>query len=288
MFARSFPRVVGAAVAALSVVSFAGCGGGGSSTTPSSPSSPSSPTSPTSPTLPTSSACSAVAGFFDAPQGIVNGVACTDQQADRSSVVWLQLLGSDGLAVSFCSGTVIDTKSVLTAAHCLTGTTKGVAAYMGTGKLPITTKEFYASPGYTGVNSSSLDVGVVIFTEPLDRTPIPLLTSRAATPGESAVIAGWGTDGVFGGGSTLRAGTLTVSRVTDTYIEANYSSSASSICSGDSGGPLLISSGGVWAVAGVTSSVTTGCLSGTGSYANVFNSSIRSFILEHVPAAGQR
>jgi len=76
--------------------------------------------------------------------------------------------------------------------------------------------------------------------------------------------------------------------VTDTYIEANYSTTSSSICAGDSGGPLLISIGGVWAVAGVTSSVTTGCLSGTSSYAKVSNGSIRSFILKYVPAAGER
>jgi hypothetical protein len=289
MFRVNLPHFLVAAGAALVAVSLSGCGGGGgSSSAPSSPSSPSSPTTPTTPGSPTGNACTAVAGLFEAPQGIVNGVACTDQQADRSSVVWLQLLGSDGLAVAFCSGTVIDTKSVLTAAHCLTGATKGVAAYMGTGKIPITTKEFYASPGYTGTTSSSLDVGVVIFTESLERTPVPLLTSRAARPGESAVIAGWGTDGVNGGGSTLRAGTLTVSRVTDTYIEADYSASASSICSGDSGGPLLISNGGSWAVAGVTSSVTSGCLSGTGNYANIFNSSIRSFILKYVPGAVER
>jgi V8-like Glu-specific endopeptidase len=76
--------------------------------------------------------------------------------------------------------------------------------------------------------------------------------------------------------------------VTDTYIEANYSTTSSSICAGDSGGPLLISVGGVWAVAGVTSSTTTGCLSGTSNYAKVSNGTIRSFILKYVPAAGER
>ena len=286
MLAGNLSRLVAAAVAVLVVVAFAGCSGGGGSSA--APATPTTPTSPTDSTPLAGNACSAVTGLFDVPYGIVKGVQCTDQQADHSSVVWLQLLGSDGLALSFCSGTVIDTQSVLTAAHCLTGTTKGVAAYMGTGQLPITTTEFYASPGYTGVGPSSLDVGVVIFKESLNRASMPLLTSRAVTPGESAVIAGFGTDGVFGGGSTLRAGTLTVARVTDTYIEANYSTTSSSICAGDSGGPLLISVGGVWALAGVTSSTTTGCLSGTSNYAKVSNGSIRSCILKYVPAAGER
>ena len=273
--ARSLAPVV------LAAVALTRCGGGGGS-----PSTP--PATPVSPTPSPVNPCAAVAPLLDPRFSIVNGVPCSTQQSDTSSVVWLQLLGSDGLAVAFCSGTVIDTQSVLTAAHCLTGTTKGVAAYMGTGKLPITTTEFYASPGYTGVGPASLDVGVVIFKESLNRVSIPLLTSRAAVPGESAVIAGWGTDGVFGGGSTLRAGTLAVSGVTDTYISANYSTNTSGVCAGDSGGPFLIAIGGVWAVAGVTSSVTTGCLSGTSNYANVFNAEIRSFILKYVPAAAQR
>jgi len=38
----------------------------------------------------------------------------------------------------------------------------------------------------------------------------------------------------------------------------------------------------------VTSKVTAGCLSGASVWANVYNSSIRSFILKYVPGAGQR
>jgi V8-like Glu-specific endopeptidase len=289
MFAEHVPRVVVAAVAALALVA-AACGGS-SSSSPAAPSTPASPTTPTTPTTPgpvVGNACSVVSGGAGSVAGIVNGIKCTDQQADLSSVVWLQLLGSDGLANSFCSGTVIDERSVLTAAHCLVGGTRGVAVFLGTGTIPVTATEFHAIPGYNGVSPTSLDVGVVIFKESLGRPAMPLLTSRATAPGETAVIAGWGSDGVFGGGSTLRAGTLTVSRVTDTFIEANYSSAASSVCQGDSGGPLLISANGAWAVAGVISSVTTGCLSGTSSYSNVFNSTIRSFILQYVPGAGQR
>ena len=227
-------------------------------------------------------------GFFDGPQGIVNGVTCSDQQAERSSVVWLHLLGSDGPTLGYCSGTVIDARAVLTAAHCLDSPTKQVAAYMGSGRQPITTREFYASPDYTGIGPSSLDVGVVIFAASLERTPVPLFTSRALTGGESAVVAGWGTDGVSAGSGTLRAGNLTVTRVTLTQIEAAFSDSASGVCYGDSGGPLLASSSGVWAVAGVTSKGTPGCMSGANSWANVYNSSIKSFILKYVPGAGQR
>jgi len=287
MFGVTTSRSLAAACLLAVGLSPAGCGGNGSSGG-AAPSPSPAPTPPTQPTAPAVNPCSVFSGFFDSPQGIVNGIACTDEQADRSSVIWLQLLGSDGREQGYCSGTIIDTRAVLTAAHCLDGTTSKVAAYMGSGRPTITTREFYASPDYTGIGPSSLDVGVVIFAESLERTPIPLFTSRALSGGEPAVVAGWGTDGVTASGGTLRAGNLNVTRVTLTQIEAAFSESTSGVCYGDSGGPLLASSSGVWAVAGVTSKGTPGCLSGANSWANVYNSSLRSFILKYVPGAGQR
>jgi hypothetical protein len=69
-----------------------------------------------------------------------------------------------------------------------------------------------------------------------------------------------------------------------------YTGAGSAVCSGDSGGPILLAEGGVWSIAGVTSATSIGgsCASGTSYYANVRNAEIRTFILDLVPGAAQR
>ena len=262
------------------------CGGGGSHSTPTTPTAPTAPSSPTQPPI-TGNACGAVVGFFTTPETIVNGSDCVAQAAS-SSVLWLQVLVGAGNLDHYCSGTVIDDTWVLTAAHCLhadAADISGVRVDLGSGPFVFST-EFHASPGYSGTGASSLDVGVVKFSQPLGRTPTPLLLSRDAVQGEPAVIAGYGQQAGGGGVGTLSAGFVSVSSITPSYVVVTASTpTASSICSGDSGGPLLLSQGGVWAVAGIASSATAYCVNATSYFARVNNSDISTFILGYVPKA---
>jgi hypothetical protein len=274
-------KIRGAAWLAAAALA-AACGGGSSSSSSSSPSSPSSPSAPSAPAV---NVCGILAGTFFAGPGIVNGTECSPA---TTPVVKLNLYNKDGLAGG-CTGTVIAPRAVLTAAHCLADGITSVKVFLGTGdQIPSTSFEW--SPAYSPTSASSLDVGVVFTGQDLARTPQALLTSRDARVGEQAVIAGWGNDISGSGGNTLRAGAASLSAVGSITLETVYSGTGSAVCSGDSGGPLLLAEGGVWAVAGITSATSIGgsCAQGTSYYASVRNAGIRQFILTLVPAAVQR
>ena len=253
----------------LLIAALAGCGGGSSPAAPS--------------PLPTSSGanpCDALSLSGNIATAITNGTACSTA---NSPVVLVNLYDSGGIFSGSCSGTVISTRAVLTAAHCLIGGTASVKIYLDTGIPLIPAQAFTAAPNYQESDPTSLDVGVIRFANDIGRPPMPLLVSRDARVGEAAVIAGWSAE------KTLRAGGTTITVVGPTLLQTDVIANASAVCPGDSGGPLLLSQGGAWAIAGVTSAATTtACSFGTSYYANIRNSAIRSFIIGLVKDAATR
>jgi hypothetical protein len=265
--ARLFTTVVSLAVSLA-------CGGGSSS-----PSSPTAPTPTPSGEVPPGNACGTLG--FTSSAFILNGAECPTA---NSSVVLLNMRDRTGFAVGACSGTVVAERAILTAAHCLTSDVQVVRVFLGSG-LEVPAASFTAHPDYRG--GTSFDVGVVRMSEPIGPRPVPLLLGRDARVGEQAAIAGWGRN-QNDVPATLRAGLTTITAA-GTLLETQFGATVSSICSGDSGGPIMLQEGGVWAVAGVTSATSANvCNTGTNFYVALRSAAVSSFILGLVPDALQR
>jgi V8-like Glu-specific endopeptidase len=264
--------------AATLLLAFAAACGGGSSAPPSTP-------TPAPPTVPVSAACGALAQTASGSTAIVNGVDCS---SDNSPVVLLNMKDASGAQAGSCSGTVIAPRAVLTAAHCLQPPTASVQVFLGTGPQQ-TASSFAPHPSWRESSTAQFDVGVVLMPADIGRTPKPLLLSRDARVGETAVISGWGKDAIQGTTSTLRAGTATITVVTTLTLQTTSTTTASAVCQGDSGGPIFVQEGGAWAITGVISANSgTACSFGDNFYAAVRAPDNMSFILGRVPDASRR
>ena len=190
---------------------------------------------------------------------IINGVEVS--QADMPQYVKVFKQDSEG-AWSGCTGTMIASRAVLTAAHCVDGA-QIVAVQTDGNDGPL----FYAEQWFVGAeygtseDVSHADIAVVITALPVGRPTLPLLASRMPEPGEQILVVGFGVDdaesGEFG---TLRAGLMTVADVTDEHVIVEYDGESSNVCFGDSGGPAVyfIKDGEQIVAAGIAGVVSAG------------------------------
>jgi hypothetical protein len=186
----------------------------------------------------------------------VNGGESCDDGA--SPVVYIESgKGNTGMA---CTGTVISSTSILTAAHCVMGQPSHI--HVENSKVLRAASAYYIHPGYRG-GRSAFDLAIVKVAEPMPIGPVPLLVSQAApSPGAELVAYGYGADesgrGAVGrvdaGEAPLKATYLTFASATNGYFYETVTDGAGNLCKGDSGGPILAkNSDGAWGIIAVTS-----------------------------------
>lgn len=228
---------------------------------------------------------------------VTNGKTC--EELNKSSIALLQI-EINGKSSAICTGTLISTKTIVTAAHCLDKTQGVTGILVG---FPDTSNEadkknfevyrvasFEANPKYDSVPGNPYDVGLVILEkEVVSRKTIPLIGREAhlASSGDSIGIYGFGKNEV-GEIGTLRYGKMVLESFDtgfsykDDLLGAAFDTTKQSICSGDSGGPagMRVSSGyGIIAINSVGTSER--CMeSDMAGFANLQLDENLNFVLE--------
>ena len=215
-------------------------------------------------------------------QAIVDGTA----ENGRDNVVYLY-----NLAGSSCTGTIIAPRVVLTAKHCVRGGQSSAApARQFRVLVGSSTRSFFnqyfvsevlVAPGQWDLQDGT-DVAVLILSSPAEEEPIPVSFDDPRTiTGQSFTAVGFGQTPNGGSGRKF-----TTNKTVD-GVRRNYIFVRPSVCSGDSGGPLLGPDGRIWGVASFIYSETNGppqCGSAPGAYNSINN--LREFIEGAIEASG--
>jgi MYXO-CTERM domain-containing protein len=194
----------------------------------------------------------------EARRPIING------QVDETHKAVVALTVSDwGQTFSFCSGTVIGPRAVLTAGHCIdeSGISPSqMKVFFGTsvgdGSTSIQVTSATVHPQYYVRNDGAPmnDVAVVTLAQDApvqpvawQRTPLPDITGKTVT------LVGYGVTNAArqSGDGTRRVVDLQVVNYDETFIY--YGDGQRGTCQGDSGGPMFADMNGTLTIVGVTS-----------------------------------
>ncbi|MGQ0505074.1 MAG: S1 family peptidase [Myxococcaceae bacterium] len=169
---------------------------------------------------------------------------------------------------ALCTATVVSPTILLTAAHCVHPETVGEGNEFGvftTNDItdpnnrgtPLPVKEVHWNEKWSAQNlMAGADIAVVILDQPTTIPPMPF--NRAPLPttftGTPAKVIGYGLNDGFGqtGAGIKRQATIKLNSFDDQFVKTG-SWFGTTICSGDSGGPVFVDINGVQTIVGVNS-----------------------------------
>lgn len=164
--------------------------------------------------------------------------------------------GPDAAASASCTGTLIAPRLVLTAAHCVAGRRPGdLDVRLGSTSSLVSLAEIRVHPGYDP-SSGERDVALLLLDRASAVAPLPLGQASPALVGRQARVVGFGLDESQTGG-TRRTGAVKIASVDAALLR--YTPGPAMTCSGDSGGPVLLTEDGVERLIGVTRSGDEAC-----------------------------
>lgn len=224
---------------------------------------------------------------------IVNGAPVSDERFANEFPWAVALVSSASGGV--CTGQLISSTWVLTAAHC---THLGMRLVLGhadrTSAEGVVPAEAIKHPRYDAKNGD-FDVGLLRLPAPVTIPPLPLLSEREAgtllQADRRALIAGWGKRSPrLGHSERYILSDVELRGLRREGTRLIYFDPVSGPCGGDSGGPLLLArADGSLVLAGIASRVVGNlCAQGGGIGIYVDIGKVQDFIRRHVPDLPRR